>query len=450
MTRALIFPMKSRGMRPNRLDSNVKSTIIVLTGVIINMKIKKFFLLFLLLINATFSFSTLGMEGGFRGQSGAKGDAATAQEVPAGRKRLPGYNSARQKVASGKACTNCRKAHHGCDSQRPCLRCVKGKKSDSCEDAPTKRALEKQPVEIGSDASLCSSPAERGPKKRKTNEGRGAPPAHQYLLDNSEKDDLGLVIKGKIDKIAILYGSIKDKKDRLKIFAERCQCLDVENPKLEERIKELESSENVGYTAPLLDAPLVVTNSSQGQPKALFAEAWSALSGQTHSFLPQANQYVEDDSENETDLFVVGKRRDEKIMSLLASLKKTEDRLNKVAACYRRLENKNYRLKAQLKELEARQNVGNLETEVDAMAWLSVPSTAEDLFAAADWPSTGQVLLGDAGEDCPEEAETVENLASDHDEQISDIWSTEAVQRLLDQLQDSDQKSPTVCSLKYP
>eukprot|EP01125_Pyxidicula_operculata_P006763 TRINITY_DN2320_c2_g1_i1.p1 TRINITY_DN2320_c2_g1~~TRINITY_DN2320_c2_g1_i1.p1 ORF type:complete len:355 (+),score=82.08 TRINITY_DN2320_c2_g1_i1:7-1071(+) len=40
----------------------------------------------------------------------------------------------RQQVKA--ACVNCRKKHHGCDNNRPCLKCVKAGIADSCVDAP--------------------------------------------------------------------------------------------------------------------------------------------------------------------------------------------------------------------------------------------------------------------------------------------------------------------------
>ncbi|KAJ3130254.1 hypothetical protein HK098_004301 [Nowakowskiella sp. JEL0407] len=58
----------------------------------------------------------------------------------------------RRKVCQ--ACTQCRKSHVSCDSQRPCTRCVKKGVGHLCEDAPKKSDLPK-PVPVSSRCATC-------------------------------------------------------------------------------------------------------------------------------------------------------------------------------------------------------------------------------------------------------------------------------------------------------
>jgi hypothetical protein len=43
-----------------------------------------------------------------------------------------------------RACTNCRKMHAGCDTQRPCKRCKQNGLESSCSDIPRKKRFVKR------------------------------------------------------------------------------------------------------------------------------------------------------------------------------------------------------------------------------------------------------------------------------------------------------------------
>jgi len=61
-------------------------------------------------------------------------DECSSPSPPAKRRR----GSTKRKQVK-RACSNCRKAHAGCDENRPCRRCVGGGKELTCKDVPRKK-----------------------------------------------------------------------------------------------------------------------------------------------------------------------------------------------------------------------------------------------------------------------------------------------------------------------
>lgn len=59
-----------------------------------------------------------------------------------------GSENLAKRVQVSKACTNCRKAHSGCDNDRPCRRCVQHGLENSCIDVPRKKRTPKQAKEV--------------------------------------------------------------------------------------------------------------------------------------------------------------------------------------------------------------------------------------------------------------------------------------------------------------
>lgn len=49
-----------------------------------------------------------------------------------------------KRIQVPKACSNCRKNHAGCDTERPCRRCVQNGLADSCIDVPRKKRVSKR------------------------------------------------------------------------------------------------------------------------------------------------------------------------------------------------------------------------------------------------------------------------------------------------------------------
>jgi hypothetical protein len=63
------------------------------------------------------------------------------------------------------ACLNCRRAHTGCDMERPCRRCVVGGISDSCTDSGSSREKKKM-LKVSEEFTVMSKTKEKPVRKK--------------------------------------------------------------------------------------------------------------------------------------------------------------------------------------------------------------------------------------------------------------------------------------------
>eukprot|EP01088_Endostelium_zonatum_P014695 TRINITY_DN331_c0_g1_i1.p1 TRINITY_DN331_c0_g1~~TRINITY_DN331_c0_g1_i1.p1 ORF type:complete len:449 (-),score=107.38 TRINITY_DN331_c0_g1_i1:244-1590(-) len=109
-------------------------------------------------------------------------DCAPSSNSSTPPKRKRGSGGTKRKQVK-RACSNCRKAHAGCDENRPCRRCVGGGKENSCKDVPRKKRSR----------SRTDTKDKTSYKKDKKNHANS-------ILETLDADDLNHNINSAIDR----------------------------------------------------------------------------------------------------------------------------------------------------------------------------------------------------------------------------------------------------------